>query len=133
VASENDGLTEERRAELKAEFERRRGFWAPVWDHVLDADPEYFKAYLEFSSVPWENGVLEPKVRELIYIAVDAAVTHMHPIGTRQHIRNALRHGATKEEIMEVLELISVLGFHSVGMGLPILQEELEKAGGEDA
>lgn len=132
MASDNGGLSPERRAELKAEFEARRGFWAPVWDHVLDADPEYFKAYLEFSSVPWEHGVLEPKVKELIYIAVDAAATHLHPKGTRQHIRNALRYGATKEEIMEVLELISVLGFHSVGLGLPILAEELEKAEAEN-
>ncbi|MFT3866649.1 MAG: carboxymuconolactone decarboxylase family protein [Solirubrobacterales bacterium] len=132
MASEDGGLTPERRAELKAEFERRRGFWAPIWDQILDADPHYFSAYLDFSSVPWEGGALEPKVKELIYIAIDAATTHLHADGTRVHIRNALRHGATKAEIMEVLELISVLGFHSVALGVPILNEELEKAGEGD-
>jgi alkylhydroperoxidase/carboxymuconolactone decarboxylase family protein YurZ len=132
MASENGGLTAERRAELKAEFERRRGFWAPIWDQVLDADPEYFSAYLNFSSVPWESATLEPKVKELIYIAIDAATTHLHAAGTRVHIRNALRHGATKAEIMEVLELTTSLGFHSVALGVPILNEELEGEGDED-
>jgi alkylhydroperoxidase/carboxymuconolactone decarboxylase family protein YurZ len=53
----------------------------------------------------------------------------MHSVGTRVHIKNALKHGATKEEIMEVFELISVLGVHSVTMGVPILLEELKAAG----
>ena len=44
---------------------------------------------------------------------IDAATTHLYEPGLRQHIRNALRYGATKEEIMEVLELVSVLGIHA--------------------
>ena len=31
-----------------------------------------------------------------------------------------------KEEIMEVLELVSVLGIHSCTLGVPVLLEELE-------
>jgi alkylhydroperoxidase/carboxymuconolactone decarboxylase family protein YurZ len=118
---------DDRRRELKDEFVRRRGFWAPVWDVLLDADPDFFAAYLEFSSVPWEHGVLDPKVKELIYIAVDAATTHLHALGTRSHIRNALKQGATPQEIMEVLELISVIGVHGLTMGLPILSEQVAK------
>ena len=37
-------------------------------------------------------------------------------------------HGATPEEIMEVLALVSVLGVHTIAMGLPVLLDELEKA-----
>jgi alkylhydroperoxidase/carboxymuconolactone decarboxylase family protein YurZ len=43
------------------------------------------------------------------------------------HIRNALRHGATVAEIMEVLELTSVLGIHTVTEGVPILLEEAKQ------
>jgi hypothetical protein len=33
---------------------------------TLQLDPAFFRAYLEFSSVPGHNGVLEPKIKELI-------------------------------------------------------------------
>ena len=76
-----------------------------------------------------EKGPLEPKFKELIYIAIGAATTHLYEPGLRQHIRNALRYGATKEELMEVVELVSVLGIHACTMGVPVLMEELEAAG----
>jgi len=118
-----------RQRALKEEFTRARGYWSPTWDQVLALDPDFFEAYLNFSSVPWRNGVLPPKVREFIYIAIDASTTHLHAAGTRTHMRNALRHGATRQEIMEVLQLTSVLGIHSVTHGVPVLVEEMEAAG----
>jgi len=45
----------------------------------------------------------------------------------RRHIQNALREGATREEIMEVLQLTSIMGIHSIALGMPILNEEVEK------
>lgn len=119
----------EREVRLKAEFTAARGYWSPLWDHVLALSPDFFEAYLHFSSVPWRHGMLEPKVKEFIYIAIDAATTHLYAPGTRVHIRNALRHGATRQEIMEVLELVSVLGIHSITHGVPILLNELDAAG----
>jgi alkylhydroperoxidase/carboxymuconolactone decarboxylase family protein YurZ len=117
-----------RQEELKREFEEKRGYWHPFWDGVLDLDPEFFAAYVELSSHPWEHGVLEPKVKELIYTAFDAAATHMYIPGLTQHIRNALGYGATLGEIMEVLELASTLGIHTHAVALPILAEELARA-----
>ena len=75
--------------------------------------------------MPWRHGTLEPKIKELIYVAIDAATTHLYEPGLRAHIRNALRYGATKEEIMEVLELVSVLGIHACTLGVPVLLEEV--------
>ncbi len=118
-----------RQRALKEAFTEARGYWSPVWDQVLALDPAFFEAYLNFSAVPWRHGVLEPKVSEFIYIAIDASTTHLHAEGTRTHMKNALRHGATQQEIMEVLQLISVLGIHSTTHGVPILLEELETAG----
>lgn len=116
------------RAELKAEFIKKRGYWSEFWDGLLALDPNFFKAYLNFSSVPWESGVLDPKIKEFIYIAIDASTTHLYEPGLRTHIQNALRYGATKEEIMEVFQLVSVLGIHTCTMGVPVLIEELAKA-----
>lgn len=118
--------------QLKDEFVRARGYWSELWDDTLRLDPDFFESYLDFSSVPWRKGVLEPKVRELIYVAIDVSTTHLYDPGTRIHMRNALRHGATQEELMEVLQLTSVLGIHSATSGVPILIEELKAAGRED-
>jgi alkylhydroperoxidase/carboxymuconolactone decarboxylase family protein YurZ len=71
---------------------------------------------------------LESKIRELVYVAVDAATTQLYEPGTRIHMENALKHGATREEIMEVLALVSVVGVHTIAMGLPVLLDELKKA-----
>ena len=65
----------------------------------------------------------------MIYIAIDASTTHLYEPGLRQHIQNALRHGASKEEIMEVYELTSVLGIHTCTLGVPVLLEELGRCG----
>lgn len=123
-----DRTLSERQEEIKAEFTRKRGYWNAFWDDMLALDPEFFAAYTQFSSVPWVSGTLEPKVKELIYTAFDVSATHLYVSGLRQHIRNALDYGATREEIMEVIELASVIGIHAANVGVPILIEEL--AGG---
>jgi alkylhydroperoxidase/carboxymuconolactone decarboxylase family protein YurZ len=117
--------------ELKAEFTRTRGYWHSFWDEMLELDPEMFEAYTEFSSVPWRSGTLEPKVREFIYIAFDTAATHLYVKGLKLHIENALGHGATPEEILEVMEIASVLGIHAVTTAAPILLEEAAAWQGE--
>jgi alkylhydroperoxidase/carboxymuconolactone decarboxylase family protein YurZ len=109
---------------LKAEFTRNRGYWHEFWDGLLELDPELFAAYLDFSSVPWKSGPLAPKVKELVYTAFDASATHLYVPGLKLHMRNAVRLGATAEEIMEVLEIASVIGIHAAAVAVPILAEE---------
>jgi alkylhydroperoxidase/carboxymuconolactone decarboxylase family protein YurZ len=115
-----------RRTALKADFEAKRGYWHEFWDGLLELDPDFFEAYVGFSAHPWEHGVLEPKVKELIYTAFDASATHMYVPGLRQHIENALGYGATPAEVMEVFELASTVGIHGYLAALPIVLEELE-------
>ena len=108
---------------LKESFIKNRGYWSPFWDDMLKLSPEFFECYLDFSSVPWKSGTLEPKVKEFIYIAIDTATTHLHEEGARIHIRNALNYGATKEEIMEIFQCVSVLGMHALTEGGPMLRD----------
>src|SRR5918998_4703520 len=104
---------------LKAEFTKTRGYWHAFWDEMLELDPEMFEAYTEFSSVPWRSGTLEPKVKEFVYIAFDTAATHLYVKGLKLHIENAIDHGATAQEILEVMEIASVLGIHGVTAAAP--------------
>jgi alkylhydroperoxidase/carboxymuconolactone decarboxylase family protein YurZ len=119
----------ERKKQLRDEFIESRGYWNAIWDGLLELDPDFFESYVHFSSVPWKSGPLEPKIKEFIYIAVDAAATHLYVPGIRQHVKQALSYGATAAEIMEVLELTATLGIHACTIGVPILLEELEASG----
>jgi alkylhydroperoxidase/carboxymuconolactone decarboxylase family protein YurZ len=114
---------------LKREFSEKRGYWSPFWEDALKLDTPLFEAYYDFSSVPWKHGVLEPKVREFVYVAIDASTTHMFDLGTRGHMANAFGHGATLSELLEVLELTVPLGIQTATTGLEILIEELEARG----
>lgn len=111
-----------RRQALKTSFIDNRGYWHPSWEGLLELDPELFEAYVEFSSVPWRTGVLEPKVKEFMYCAFDAAATHLYVPGLKLHMRNALRYGATQEELMEMLEIVSVIGIHGALVAAPLLE-----------
>ncbi|HEX4832437.1 MAG TPA: NAD(P)-binding domain-containing protein [Trebonia sp.] len=115
----------ERQEEIKAEFTQARGYWHEFWDEMLELDPELLAAYTEFSAVPWRTGTLEPKVKELVYIAFDTAATHLYVKGLKAHISNAIGYGATAQEVLEVMEIASVLGIHGVTTAAPILAEEL--------
>ena len=84
-------------------------------------------ASLAFRSVPHRNGPLPPKYKELILIAINAATTHLYGPGVRRHVQNALKAGATQAEIMETIQLTTVMGIHACNLAVPILMEELAK------
>ncbi|PWA07821.1 gamma-carboxymuconolactone decarboxylase [Pueribacillus theae] len=116
----------EKQKELKKKFIERRGHWPDNLERLLILDEAFFETYVKFTSIPWKSGVLDPKIKDLISIAINASSTHLYEPGLRTHVRNALQLGATKEEIMEVLELTSAIGMHTPALGVPILVEESE-------
>ena len=59
------------------------------------------------------NGVLPRKFVELVGLGLNAACTNLNPDGTRRHIRAALEAGATRDEILTVLKMASVMSIHS--------------------
>ncbi|TCO28046.1 alkylhydroperoxidase/carboxymuconolactone decarboxylase family protein YurZ [Kribbella steppae] len=119
------GELDEYQSGLKARFVANRGYWHEFWDEILELDPELFEAYTDFSSVSWRHGCLEPKVKEFIYTAFDCASTHLYVKGWKAHMDNALGYGATVGELLEVMEIASVMGMQSALQALPVLQEEL--------
>ena len=106
--------------------QKATGDWNPFWDTLAELDPDYLERFFAFRAVP-QTGPLPPKYKELIFIAINVATTHLWPSGARRHIQNALEAGASKEEILEVIQLTSIMGIHSMSMGVPILMEEIEK------
>jgi alkylhydroperoxidase/carboxymuconolactone decarboxylase family protein YurZ len=109
---------------------RAKGDWNTAWDQFANLDPVWTERFMAMAATPLAKGVLDPKVYEFLAIAVDASCTHMYAPGVRRHIRKALELGATQEEILAVLQCVSVLGIHSCSLGVPILVEEMNRVPG---
>ncbi len=118
-----------RRERLRREFEARRGYWTAWLDELLRHSPDFFEAFLRFTSAPWASGALEPRVKELVYIAIDAAATHLYQPGLRKHMGDAAAHGATPEQVVETLRLASCIGLLSTEVGAPFLLQSLRDRG----
>ncbi len=119
----------DRQEELKQKFVKKMGYWHDFRNTMLLNDEHFFESYYQFLTNPWESDILSPKLKEFIYIAIDSATTHLFDVGIRVHIQSALRHGATFEEIMEVLKLTSAQGVDTFYAGIPVLESVLEKRG----
>lgn len=78
---------------------------------------------------PWRTGVLPRKTLELVSLALAAACTNLDRDGTRRHMRAALRAGASREEILTILKMASVMAIHSCSLAAPILLDEAQAAG----
>lgn len=108
---------------------RAAGQWNVAWDPFFDLDPQWTDEFMAAGVGIYASKTFTPKEVELLSIAFDASYTHMYAPGTRRHIRGALAAGATVDEIMEVLKLCVAQGVQACNLGLPILEEELARAG----
>lgn len=63
--------------------------------------PEQIEAWRNFSRTVFKKGVLDPKIKQLIAVAV-GHVTQC-PYCIKAHVPQALRAGATEQEIMEAI------------------------------
>jgi alkylhydroperoxidase/carboxymuconolactone decarboxylase family protein YurZ len=101
----------------------------PALAKLRDWDPTWAEQCLQMSANPWTSGILPRKDIELISIAVNAACTNLNADGTRRHIRGALEAGATRDEILMILKIASLLSIHTCSLGAPILLEVAKAAG----
>ncbi|MBV7482128.1 carboxymuconolactone decarboxylase family protein [Bordetella sp. BOR01] len=108
---------------VRDDFLKTRGFWSEQRDTIAQFLPAYSRALSELTMVPWKQGALTPKEREFIYIAIDCSVTHMYGPGLAMHIRHALEHGATRDEILTVFQLAVLIGLEGYILGAEALQK----------
>ena len=110
-----------------------RGPWNAALNTLREWDPVWAGGCAKMSTNPWMTGILPRKLVELIGVAVNAACTNLNPDGTRRHIRAALNAGASRDEILMVLKMASLLSIHSCSLGAPILLEEAKAAAAQSA
>lgn len=110
-------------ADAKQRFIDIRGFWNSDRDSVARQMPEYFAALTDMSTESWYRGALSRKEREFVCIGIDCTVTHSYEPGLRIHVRNAIREGATKGEILEIFQLAALMGLE----GFVLTAEEMAR------
>jgi alkylhydroperoxidase/carboxymuconolactone decarboxylase family protein YurZ len=119
--------------------ENRQDAWTNAvtgpWDNALaqlrEWDPAWAESCLQMTTSPWRRGILPRKLVELIGVLLNAQCTSLNPEGTRRHIRAALDVGASRDEILFVLECGALGAIHSCSLGAPILVEEGRAAGAD--
>jgi alkylhydroperoxidase/carboxymuconolactone decarboxylase family protein YurZ len=121
--------TSDRKIDAMVDRSRETGPWEDALATLREWDPEWAETCARMTTNPWSSTVLPRKTVELIGVALNAACTNLNPEGTRRHIRAALRAGASREEILMVLKMASVMAIHSCSLGAPILLEEAKAAG----
>jgi alkylhydroperoxidase/carboxymuconolactone decarboxylase family protein YurZ len=127
VEQDSEAVLDGKRRALKEEYTAVKGFWPSMHDATLELDPDYLRAFMEFGKAVAAKNALDAKTREFVYLAIDACTTHLYNPGTKNHIRQALALGATKDEILEILEIVTLVGAHSTAEGIPLLLEVLEE------
>lgn len=126
----NDNYTEKQK-KARAQFEADRGSWKwnDTWETILQMNPDVLSAYSKMSSVPHKKGYLDQKTKEMLYVAIDGAITELYMPGLKSHLKHGLDIGVTKEEFLEVLVITSTTGAATYIMGIPILVDELKAMG----
>lgn len=92
--------------------------WDPTWSALVE----------KMTTNPWV-GALDRKTVELVNVAINSACTNLNLDGTRRHIKAAIEAGATRDELLMVLKMASLLSIHVCSLGAPILIEEANSAG----
>ena len=108
----NDGDVERtRRADaLIARMKAARGYIYPEWEFAARQDPEFVETYNRIYELGLGEGRhVSAKVREFVAIAL-LAFRGAEKGGLVAHMERAMRFGATREEIFEVLETCLVPG-----------------------
>ncbi len=94
-----------------------------------DLAPKQIEAWRAFSRTVFKEGILDEKTKQLIAVAV-AHVTQC-PYCIKAHVPQAMRKGATKEEIMEAIwvaaEMRAGATYAHGAIAMEAMEEELGK------
>jgi alkylhydroperoxidase/carboxymuconolactone decarboxylase family protein YurZ len=95
---------------LIARMKKARGYIYPEWEFAARQDPEFVETYNRIYELGLGEGKhVSAKVREFVAIAL-LAFRGAEKGGLIAHMERAIRFGATREELFEVLETCLIPG-----------------------
>ncbi len=98
---------EKKEIEKQLEYAKEStGFTPEIMQLIGGEAPEWFKLFQASDKAMWTDTALSAKVKVLIGLAVVAG--RLCPDCVEMQMKSALKHGATKEEILDTLGVIFV-------------------------
>ncbi len=109
-----------------------------VCEAVCDVQPVTLKRLHEFLAAAEDEPHISLRLRHLLWVGVDLVVTHLFPMGADTHAKLAITHGATPQQLIEVMEMASYVSASQIRPGLLEVREaiaarELDSIKPEDA
>jgi alkylhydroperoxidase/carboxymuconolactone decarboxylase family protein YurZ len=89
------------------------------WEVFLKERPEVVKAFREMMKQINKDNVLDKKTMELISVGIYSTIREAGAL--RHHVSEALKAGATKEEVEAAALLAFSVGVSSAELSLPII------------
>jgi alkylhydroperoxidase/carboxymuconolactone decarboxylase family protein YurZ len=96
------------------------------WEIFNDERPEVVKAYRELMKQINKNNVLDKKTIALIYVGIYSTIREGGAL--RHFVDEALKAGATKQEVEAAALFAFGTGVSSAGLSLPIILDLAEKS-----
>ncbi len=94
---------------LLAEMEKERGYVSAAKNYVATLNPDFMEAYNNLYNNGLRAGKALPvKYRELVAIAILSYRTREDAVYL--HMKRAMRHGATKQELLDAVETSIIPG-----------------------
>ena len=104
-----DAKQRERKEEILEAMKEERGYLPAAWAYAAEKDIDFMEAYNNLYKRSLTPGKALPvKTRELIAIAILAF--RGREGGVYEHMKRALRHGATKQELLEAIQTMIIPG-----------------------
>jgi alkylhydroperoxidase/carboxymuconolactone decarboxylase family protein YurZ len=106
-----------------------RGFIYPAYELLCEVDPELLEKYEELKNyVMQKEGPFEEKYRELFISVAMAARNPSDADSLKNHLKRALKLGATVEEAVEALECaLAPCGMPTLVAGCTLLKEVVDE------
>ena len=96
------------------------------WGKVLKQHAPILHAeWRAVSDATFKKSKLTPKLKHLVWLAVDSVSTHLYGPGAVLHAEEALENGATVGELMDTLRLACLPSNRGLEMGFEFLSAEL--------
>jgi len=123
------GGKEKGKNDIMRRIERERGFIPEEWAYIAGKDPDFWDTYNALYEKALTDGKeLPAKIKELIVIGIMAYKNF--EVGVCKHAERALRLGATRQELLEAVETVTIPGGSPAlraGLAGLIMMEEKEK------
>jgi alkylhydroperoxidase/carboxymuconolactone decarboxylase family protein YurZ len=108
--------------EFAAKWSEMSGYVYPQYEFLAREDPEFAEIWYQMMKHWRKEGAIPPQYKEMMILM--GSCVKMQEMAVRTHMTKALKLGATKQELLELMELVLLSGGGvAMVIGLKVLME----------